>query len=257
MKKLLSKYKDCNVFSLSERYSYLDLASGDYRYYYLNDDEASEVVKKLEDETYSRLKELYKKNKLGYDFDDLYDDIIDECMSANDRFIADCVIKGQTKYKNEGPIWMMYHDINDMLFLKRTFLELASKGKENRICELFDTFEYSVLRKNIISSEVKFNNHATVGPLFRTYYFRLNDETKEWLLLRESVFDFRDDLQDLALYIDDKIVYSSCTHEQLETFFKVTKRKGELNKLAELKKSSKKSVKTEEKKRNKKTEKKR
>ena len=44
------------------------------------------------------------------------------------------------------------------------------------------------------------------------YYFKLNDETKKYLLQFRNDFYMRD-LDDLSLYNDDEVKFSSCTHE--------------------------------------------
>lgn len=234
MKDLLNKYSEANMFSLSERFSYLDRSTGEYSYYYLSDDECDNIIKSLELETYSRLKKMYDENPLSYDFDELFHDIKDECFLANDRFIADRNMRNETNYESNKSIWMMYHDINYMVQVKRTLLELAKRGQLYDECDLFETREYGLLCKYIKDTEIKFNNHCTVGPLFRTYYFELNDKTREWLLGRESVFNFRDGLEDLALYLDEKILYSSCTHEEDEVFYKPTTQKGNIDNLMAL-----------------------
>lgn len=214
MKKLLRKYKDCDMFSLSERYSYFDLDTQEYRYYNLNDDECDIVIRRLEEETYNRLLELYLEYDYEDDFDEVYQDIKNECIMANNRFIVDAAVNGETKYKCDGPIWMMYHDINHMVFAKRNLIELTKDSKVYELSDLFETEEYKALSDSIITSEIKFNNHCTTGPLFRTYYFDFNNVTKRWLSNRKDVFDFRDGLEDLAFYKDGTLVYSTCTHEE-------------------------------------------
>ena len=42
--------------------------------------------------------------------------------------------------------------------------------------------------------------------------FKLNDETREWLLKKGDVLNFNG-LEDFALLKDDTLLYATCTHE--------------------------------------------
>ena len=86
--------------------------------------------------------------------------------------------------------------------------------------------KYKELIPFVKKREISFETHCTKSAaLFETYYFELNDITKKWLLKYKSVFDFSDeypgDLQDLALYKDDELKFSSCTHEEYRSDMKI------------------------------------
>ena len=79
--------------------------------------------------------------------------------------------------------------------------------------------KYKELIPFIKKRELSFETHCTKSSvLFETYYFELNNITKKWLLKHKSVFDFDgenpNELQDLALYKDEELMFSSCTHEE-------------------------------------------
>lgn len=99
--------------------------------------------------------------------------------------------------------------------LKNDRLLFLNALSQNNKALPIDFIKNKVLRDNLIKYEISFQNHCTTsGCLMINYYFKLNGETKE--LLRNYKNDFEIDinsLEDLALYKDDELKFSSCTHE--------------------------------------------
>lgn len=205
MKKTLKKYNTANIFCLSERVGNV----------YISKDDAIKIIEMFEIETYEYLKELFYKVKESgyfennYDFDTLYNDIQEECLNKKDYFIADKIDDGKTKYGNDGCIYTMYHEINRLYFDSFKLLGYQFFKKEEVI------IEDEVLKNNLIRTEIKYNNYSTIGPLFRMYYFELNDTTREWLLKKGDVLNFNG-LEDFALLHDNQLLYSTCTHEGIK-----------------------------------------
>jgi len=77
------------------------------------------------------------------------------------------------------------------------------------------------LRDSFIRYEVSFFNNASVcyDLLCINYYFKLNEETKKYLLKYKTDFDLYY-LEDLAIYKNGELKFSSNTHEKYNTFEK-------------------------------------
>ena len=205
MEKLLEKYKNCNVFSLSTHYGN----------YYINEDEYRDIIKKHREFIYGWLKKSYdyQKDKMPYDYDTLFNDIYEECFEKNDMFIVDKLHNNLNKYPDVGCMWHMYYSINDLVMIEKRIDYYRNLEEKYDIDKEFDNDEIKDLKKYIKRYELSFATHCTLGPLSITFYFDLNDDTKKWLLNKKDIYDFNH-LQDLALYKDNEILFSSCTHEE-------------------------------------------
>ena len=124
-------------------------------------------------------------------------------------FIADNVGKS-TKYgkENRGFFWNLYHDIAMMIDRRNDKNKYCiSNGKsplEQIPVELKEHFLYY---------EISYFNSVTISSgLMINYYFKLNEDTKKYLLQFRNDFCMRD-LEDLTLYKDDEMKFYSCTHE--------------------------------------------
>ena len=202
MKKTLKKYNEANLFCLSVR-------TGDI---YFSREEYKQVLDRLEEETYNYLKNTFNycvdnnifKNE--YSFDVLFNDIKEECFTKKDRFLADKLMRGLTNYKLDGCMYTIYHELSNLYYLSTLYDDYES----------YDKYDYEledeVLKNNLVKVDIKFNNYATIGSLFAIYYFKLNDETREWLLKKGDVLNFNG-LEDFALLKDDTLLYATCTHE--------------------------------------------
>lgn len=115
-----------------------------------------------------------------------------------------------TKYGNEyrGFFWNLYHDIAmniDRQKDKERYCISDGKSPLEQIP--------SELKEHFLYYEVSYYNSVTIsGGLMINYYFKLNDETKKYLLKFKNDF-YISDLEDLTLYKEDEIRFSSCTHE--------------------------------------------
>jgi len=215
MEELLKFYDDCNVFSLTiAEYFGVNSSIEEKEKAYAN-----YVMKSIDS-----LKELYEKYKKSSlpSFDELYDEIKRECLEngkkhKNDEyfyysFIADLVMKKETKYAEPTDFyWTFYHQVGMLIDKKKEALQDIDKNYFN--AQEFLSFN-KVLKDNYIRHEFTYSSLVTEGPLQAVLYFKLNDETKKFLLNQyiDSNYDNKH-LEDLALYINDKPRYASCSHE--------------------------------------------
>jgi hypothetical protein len=192
MPEILEKYKECDMFSLT------GVASG----YRITKEEFFKALKNKKEEDINRLKKVYSINNLskkGYpDFDKLYLEIESECKKQNK------IVKS-----SDPVLWQFYHDIGINLELtNEEEKHFSSTGKEpiEQVPQ--------ELREDLLHYEVSFYNVVTeTSQLLINYYFSLNTKTKEYLLKFKNDFEL-EDLDDLALYKDNKVEFYSCTHEK-------------------------------------------
>lgn len=222
MEAILVACKECNIFSLST----------DFRNERLSREEAHKALKILKDSHKEELLEQYnkenEKNELP-NFSELYCNIENECIEFREKymdyyiekfgsfecsFIADHVGE-DTLY--EDPIelfWAFYNTLGMDLDGKIKLETLLSSNYKINPTDILDEEAYVLLKPWLIKYEISFITHCTEGRLAKTFYFELNDETKKWLLQFTSDFEIKGDLQDLALYKGNKLLFSSCTHEK-------------------------------------------
>lgn len=204
MKKLLEKYNFCNRFSLS----------GHREFYKLSDAEAGEIIKITKKRNREECKNIWgninNKGKLP-SFEQVIQDIETEILNFNGDYIVD-VVGEKTKYGRE--FWHIYSLLSnevEQLELVKTLQSSSESGPD-----LIDIDrKYDFLKSYIKHKEISFHTHCSISSiLFETYYFELNEETKKWLLNYDDVFSFDGEiLEDLAFYKDEKLKFSSCTHE--------------------------------------------
>lgn len=204
MKKLLERYNFCNRFSLS----------GHREFYKLSDDEADKIIKitkKRNREECQKIWDDIDDKYKTYSFGEVIQDIETEILNFNGDYIVD-VVGEKTKYGRE--FWDIYSLLSNevgQLELVKTLQKSAEAGPD-----LIDRdHKYEFLKPYMKHKEISFHTHCTISSiLFETYYFELNEETKKWLLNYKSVFSFDGEiLEDLAFYKDEKLKFSSCTHE--------------------------------------------
>lgn len=212
---LLKFYNECNVFSLT-----LPCCFGANP----NEKEYEQAYSNYVIKCTDRLKELYQKYKTPEmpSFNELYDEIKNECIEFGNKhkndemfyysFISDCVRKKETKYVEPMDLfWHFYDQVGRIIDYKNDF----SKYKDK---EHFDALEFlkfnNILKNNYIKHEFTYTSLVTEGSLQVILYFKINDETKEFLVNQylKQGYD-NNHLEDLALYINEKPKYASCTHE--------------------------------------------
>lgn len=228
MKDLLIKFSDCDSFSLTG--SVVDVViTGDIKKKSL--DEIKSENKKYLLEHYERLKEQMP----NISFEDLYKEIELECLNFgleqkkfymekygffNNSLICDYVMREhdgfRTKYNEPlGYFWHFYYRVGQNFDREEYVDELI---KKNNKVNPIDRINNEILKSNLIRYEILFHNHCTEsGSLMINYYFKLNDDTKKWLLQFESDFDLEGNLEDLAFYKNGELMFSSCTHEMFNS----------------------------------------
>lgn len=241
MKKILDKYLDCNMFSLSCNVSNELVTEDDY----------NNAVNKVKEKLINKLKKSYDKNINCYPkFEILYQEIEQECkefcsknnqkkvinnffdknrisemkkMGMNKkeidniinnffscRFIADKVGES-TKYgkENENFFWHFYNTVGQIIDYQNKKDDYINTNGINPINQIPNE-----LKKKLIKYEILFYNSVTTcNRLMINYYFILDAETKKYLLKYKTDFDL-DDLEDLAMFKNNKLLFYSCTHEQ-------------------------------------------
>lgn len=243
MPKILNKFNDCNIFSLT----------GNALEYNISEAEFINALNKMKEKDKQELKEIYTSNKRKLekypDFETLYNEIEQECRDFNSeenrKYYLDKHYnkKEIAKFKKLGfstqRIEQMKKDFFHCSFIADRVGETTKYGKENR--GLFYNFYTRIsmnidreqskekycnqdkaspteqipnkLKEHLLYYEVSFYNSVTVsGGLMINYYFKLNETTKEYLLQFRNDFSL-DTLEDLTLYKDKEEKFYSCTHE--------------------------------------------
>ncbi len=162
------------------------------------------------------------------EFDVLIEEIFDECKQFHKKiegrdiseffgtdfspFICDHVGK-DTKYSEPlNFCWHAYHNLH-MVLMSDERLGKMTVGSDY-ILQVLDDPKYAALKDNLINYEFTYQTHCTGGNLQLVYYFKLNDQTKEWLNQFENDYAIEGSgFEDLAIYNGDKVEFSSCTHE--------------------------------------------
>jgi len=127
-------------------------------------------------------------------------------------FITDNVGK-TTKYgKNHyNFFWNFYAEIALNIDTEKDKNSVCVKGGKSPIEQVPNE-----LKEHLLYYEVSNFNAVTISGPMINYYFKLNDESKKYLL------KFRNDfmligLEDLTLYKDDEVKFSSCSHERFNS----------------------------------------
>jgi len=221
MESLLNMFSDCDMFSLTVAKMTESIPKVD---------KIKLLDSHLKDEK-NRLSAYYDKIvEAGTnvpDFDTLFAEILAECEAFYEKirgkdigelcgkgsspFICDHVGK-DTKYSE--PIqyfWRFYHNIQHVLMTNDSLLELNEIDALD-VDALLDGEK--ALRGNFLSYEYTYLTHCTGGPLQLVLMFKLNEETKEWLMQFEDDFALEGSkFEDLAFYQNGELKFSSCTHE--------------------------------------------
>lgn len=244
MKKILEKYSNCDTFSLT----------GGALEYNITEEEFLNALKKIEEMTKEEKRKQFEDNKdefLNYpEFDVMYDEIKQECYTFDNKknrksyinkhydsksiemykklgfttekieeiknnffhcsFIAD-EIGNKTKYGKENTVffWNLYHDIAMNIDRKKDKSKYCINNGKNLLEQI-----PKELNEYFLYYEVSYFNSVTISSrLMINYYFQLNKETKKYLQQFRNDFELTD-LEDLTLYKNNEIIFSSCTHER-------------------------------------------
>ena len=279
MKKILDRFNNCDVFSLTGKVSKYNIKISKEEYektvknmnpmdiekfleqfkerYNIKEEEFLNALAKVEEKDKEKNRKIYDKNKdklINYpEFNKLYDEIKKECYDFycdenkeyylnkhyNDEkieqfkkigiteekiskmkedffhcsLIVDHVGKN-TKYgkENKGFFWHLYHDIAmtiDREKDKEKYCINNGKSPLNQIP--------SELKNHLLYYEVSYFNEVTIsGGLMINYYFKLNKETKKYLLKFRNDFCINE-FEDLTFYKANEVKFSSCTHERFNS----------------------------------------
>ena len=213
IKDILKKYHDCDTLCLTR---------GTYKCR-ITKEEYLRALFEMQEKEKKDIKRVYNKKKFvlkNYPkFSALYRDIDEECREYFEKnknrkrfrctFIADELGKN-TKYGDEYDdfFWGFYFKIALQIDRENGLnYTRFNKGKAPI------KFLPKEIRDDLIKYEISFTNAVMESAyLIVNYYFKLNANTKKYLLKYNTDFDL-DELQDLTLYKKDKVCFSSCTHE--------------------------------------------
>lgn len=242
--------KEIENLNLSDRQKYFEKYLEKYT---ITEEEFNNALEKIEEQSKEQKRKIYEENKEKFknypEFDKLYDEIKKECYEFDSEenrlfyinkhfgtekieqykkvgmteedinkiknrffhcgFISDNVGK-TTKYGREyrNFFWNLYHDIAMMVDRQKDKDMYCISGGKSPLEQIPDE-----LKEHFLYYEVSFNNAVTIsGGLMINYYFKLNEQTKKYLLQFRNDFALTG-LEDLTLYKDDEVKFSSCTHE--------------------------------------------
>lgn len=234
MKALLNKYKHATTFSLTGPFQKGYHKEHPYGIYTLDAPTANNALKDVYSRIITQLRSRYSnwpvnEIKLHPSFDDLIEGIQEEVINHSNRllnhklktnespFMCDVFIQGNANHKEPLDLWHFYHDIS---LFEDTYKPTINALKQNKIKrDIDDIFEipyYAPLQPCLINTKISFFWHCTQSSqLAITYFFQLNPLSIRWLEQRENEFDMQE-LEDLAFYKDDKLLFSSCTHEMYQ-----------------------------------------
>lgn len=278
MKRILEKYKEADMFSLTGDISFYNcpLTGEEYNKaieglndreivnfkdqfisnYTITEKQYDEAIQNIRKNIRNKYKKIYENRREEYkdypDFDLLFTDIEEECrkfdceenrryyiennfteediarykkLGISDKeieemkknffrvsFIADRV--GEiTKYgeKKDGFFRNLYSAISMIIEIENNKEEYCKNGLDP-INQVPDE-----LKKYLLYYKISFYNEVTVTSVpMINYYFKFNEETKRYLLNFKNDFELNE-LEDLSLYKDNKVLFSSCTHESFNS----------------------------------------
>ena len=167
---------------------------------------------------YQRLSD--EERALLPDFQTLCADIREEIrayIKENGReaamFLCDRQSEGKTRYqKPQNFLWHLYIDLQRLEDFEVCNAAAADPALITSLDAPLNSEKLRVLKPYLISITPTCSWHCTTGGLSKVYRFRLTEETKNWLLQYKTDYDL-DELEDLAFYKGEKLLFSSCTHE--------------------------------------------
>lgn len=144
----------------------------------------------------------------------------EKCKQNNQFFDSAKVLeKCKKPYADLEEMWEFYN-LAGMLVENRDIIERCKSAPDERkgYAEL-ELPKNVALKKSLLSVTPTFCWHCTVGGnVSNVFRFALNKETAAWLAAYQSDYDL-EELEDLAFYKGDKLLFSSCTHECFHTDF--------------------------------------
>lgn len=208
---ILNKYNKCNIFSLSAKFNDC----------HIDKNTTNEIYVNTRKDIINNLKTLYDRHKIEIDFDELIENIENDCIRLSkiedelyrfhDNIYQEMENGNTTYYEPKEFFYNFYERFASLFEIKKVLLQYQ---KFEQPADIYLDLPKE-LKKYVKKVELLFGNHVTFSyQLFINFYIELNDETKKWLLSYDNFYQFNYKLDDLALYIDDEIKFSSCTHER-------------------------------------------
>lgn len=232
MKDLLLTFPEATVFSLTTPFQKNTVGEDMFGEYTIDAQIFEQAVAKEMQEGILLLEEYYlnfteeEKQKLP-EFSILIDEIKEEARSYHEKvasglleeeespFIHDLFGTGKVKYNAPQSLWHFYYFFSHVWMTYVPMKEaLLRNTKKRDIMDVFNNPKYQALQSHLENAEISFRWHATVSmQLYITYFFQINEDTKKWLIEQASPLNMNE-LEDLALYQENELLFSSCTHEQ-------------------------------------------
>ncbi len=206
MQEILNLTKGANKFTLSLRVERCGISNV----------LANDAYQTLSQKVFDELNFIYDKlpsHKKTVPFETALGEIIEE-VSKIMPYACDRVYQGKTKYGEE---FYHFYSLIELIFNAKDLLE---KLKSKPITPLTKFLkDFPLLDKNLIDAKFSFFNEVTLsGEPFIVFTFKLNEETKSYLLSFENDYSISP-FEDLAIYSSDKLLFASCTHEEFHDFF--------------------------------------
>lgn len=231
MNDVLDQFPEANRFSLTGSFDKNISESNPYGIYRTTEEDAHRILDQLSKismnffvASYQTFKEEDKQNLPP--FDELVESIKDESLEhvkrsiKNDfkdhRPINDLFMDEETKFTHPPQLYHFYHHYEHLFSTYLYQIEhILKNNKERYLDDVFETDSYKILKESCIKKELTYVWHSTISNRLSVLYtFKLNETSKDWLLKHEDVFGFVE-LEDLALYQDDLLLFSSNTHEKM------------------------------------------
>ena len=231
MKDMLNAFPEDNRFSLTAPFDDNISETHPYGIYRISKEDADHALNQLSNFSKTYFEDIYasfteedKKNLPP--LEDLIEQIKQESLvhvqqGIKNHFkdyspINDLFMDELTKFTHPPRLYHFYRHF-EHLFM--TYVDqLEHKLLLGQTRDLNDVFEKEVfkdLKDACIHKELTYVWHDTVSNRLSVLYtFELNDQTKQWLLKQEDVFSLNE-LEDLAFYVDDEVLFSSITHEKM------------------------------------------
>ena len=138
-------------------------------------------------------------------------------LGGESPFLCDLVHRNKTHFSEPQEFcWHLYHSVS--LIFEQAYeigRYVGGVDADNFPCDP----KYAPLKPYLLSVTPTCSWHCTqTSQPHYVYRFRLTDETAAWLLQYRSDYDL-EELQDLAFYRGEKLLFSSCTHEGFHNDF--------------------------------------
>ncbi|HAX03422.1 MAG: hypothetical protein A2Y45_00325 [Tenericutes bacterium GWC2_34_14] len=231
VKDVLNQFPEANRFSLTGPFDKNINALNPYGIYRITKENADYILSQLTEvsmdffkASYNTFKEEDKKNLPP--FNELVENIKLESLnhvqaSIRNDFkdhipINDLFMDEKTLFTHPPQLYHFYHHFEHLFSTYLLQIEhMLKHGRHRDLDDVFEDEKYKDLKLACISKELTYVWHSTISNRLSVLYtFELGESSKAWLLKQEDVFGLSD-LEDLALYKDDEILFSSNTHEKM------------------------------------------